>query len=660
MAGIFDPQQLPESSMRGESFIAQPTVADHSASLNSALNIGARVRGKHAVESAQEKIEEEQNSFLGGLGAQREDLAELDELRQASPQESAAFDAAADRIKTLQSAINSRQINPSRAISRIEALKREALVKAPMFANHIKGLSGDRGAEFNHETDMALKRAEIRNQDMAKMGLNADNPGHVRTYNEILATKTQAEFLQNQETITSRDAGTVLGASVKNAIRLESTKLNSIIESSGGVDRLDASDRQQAVIALQRFTNGNEQNIVEGIIRQSFTPAQAAMINDETRNRYAAMIKAQADYKIKQLNGSLPKEISENEISFLDNEVMTGLAKKNPALYQYVVIQSKIPGQSLGGRTTQQAAGRDFSTYFENLALGKFGDIEKDNIIEGENGATPKQIQDGAAANLGDFRRWVRGADGADPEVAGAHFRAVTNQAQALATRPSQYSPKIFDELIATVNDDNFMDVFSKMDSDTQREFTENMRTATQTYAREVMAVDMFKELNKDYWADFKASGARSGGLAQVREFVTPTVSDSGALKFIPNTNFSTDLDNVRASNLADKLNKMYSNRSIAMVNAAQKLAGLGDDLRKEFTTRIFQDAMMTNAQKPLKKTADAAKEPKLPLLQVAKGVMSIMRENGISEDEARDKILSGEFGTEQLRASLESLGDKY
>ena len=646
MAGIFESVDLPG--------VAAPTVGiastgggatDYSGTVRAAGELGLRVRGKLAVEGAAEDIAATKQNFLNDLDANRKDIAEIDALTQENPIEGAAFKQASQRIKTLQQAIESRQINPSVALTRIEAAKREALMKAPMFVNEINSLTSGKGGRFNHEADMLMKRAEIRNEAMTKMGLSPDIPSNVDTYNQITAAATVNQFQENQAAITSRGAAVKLGQNVTSGIQLGVAQADNLISQYGSMEQIPSDVRTEFLTNLQSMTNGGELAVVEKLLQQTMSPEEAAMVDDKTRARYAAIIRSHADIKIKQFDGSIPNTVSTNDRAFYENKVLNNIALSNPALHAYIVVQSKIPGNSLGGSTVQKAAGIEFSEYTLALGLGTNIDGITKTGLEGKDdgGLTPREIQEGAAANMGSFREWMKTAQNPDPAVASAHFSSINNQARFIAQQPKEFTPKIFDELISSVNDDKFMQVFSQLDPSMQQEFTENMRTAAQVYARENMAVDMSKQLDKEVWVDFAAKGRKSGGYATVRDLVTPLVTGNGVIQFVPVKELTTPNDLMRANQHAERLNKMYSSKSLAVVNAAQKLGGLSDDLRREYTIRNFSDAMGNVAKEPLREKAQEADEGSMSVIQVRDNVKRLATEKGLTEVEVMEGILSGE-----------------
>ena len=584
--GIFDPQIMQGSSLKGESFVQQPVAFDPSAGLQQlgeAIDVGVQT---HRFGKATEAVEAEKQDFLSDISALRSAETEKAELMKISPVEGAVYQDAQDKIKSLQQAIAARQINPANAISRIESIQREALNRAPMFSQQIRGLTGSGSSEFESVAEQYIKEENFRRDEMVKLNLNPDNPEHRISYSNFVAAKTQSEFLGNMKTIDSRDAVRVFNQQADSFINLmDKGMLSMLSEQPGNASNLPPEMRTEISIHAQTMMNGNEYNILNEMFRQSgFDPSN---VDNTTIERLARRIRGKGEALFKIANGEIPKEVAANQLSYLTDQEVLNVAENYPSTFSAMALMTYVPPEALGNTGFANNLGNNL-VHLLRSGLENDQEAMKQSSIKkkGGEGTDPAAVQNRWADNLKRGRNAWKGIDNPKPEDISAQTQLIMTTAEAIGLNPKEFTAKSFDEMVATINDEKFMELWNKADDESAAKFADVMRNTAQKFIRDNMAVSMRQELDKpidgapkiftimDDVAANLTGNKNVRNYEQVRNVVSVRVdSYTGEISFSARS--------PEYNKYAEKLNKMYVDRTRKSLAALYRLGNIKDQKDK-------------------------------------------------------------------------------
>lgn len=590
MAGIFEPQTLQGSSMAGESFVKAPSEKISSRAISDIAKTATNIYGTVQVNKAAGRIGEIQSSFLDELSQNRDDISEIETLKESNPAEYSSYQSAQSRIKTLQEAVNARKLNPSEAVSRIEAEKRKAMAAAPMFADRIRGLSGDRGATFDTETSQLIKERNDFREIVVKMGGNPDNDSHMLAARRIQASEAEAKHLGSLTKIEGVKASRVAQEAVNAQIAMQESIIMGQIEDAGGFDKLSPEQTSEIITSIQRFKGPNASNIVSNMI-DGMPNVDIGLVPPQVLERMEARIAGAADTLEKQLNGTIPKDIFANRLTLEEDTVMVNLQKTNPNLFNNLVLLSKVPPNTIPQRGFAEVVSQGMLYYAKESGLNNLNNLTKSGMKA--NGIDdPVEIQKNVASNLSSIREFLeKNPNEVDPGFAKASIQTVNTQMEAMAAAPREFTPKLFDEMLSTISSDQFKKVSENLDPGQYEQFLDNSKTMVQSYIAENMAPDMSRELDKRIFVGEVIGGSLTS--PKLRDIVTPTVTEGGLIRFQPNSGLTLPASVKKAEIEAQRLTKMYSNRSASIVRATKSLGGITDEdvSQKDLTLALFQEA---------------------------------------------------------------------
>ena len=640
--GIFDPQIIQGSSLKGESFVQQPVAFDPSAGLQQlgeAIDVGVQT---HRFGKATEAVEAEKQDFLSDISALRSAETEKAELMKISPVEGAVYQDAQDKIKSLQQAIAARQINPANAISRIESIQREALNRAPMFSQQIRGLTGSGNSEFESVAGQYIKEENFRRDEMVKLNLNPDNPEHRISYSNFVAAKTQSEFLGNMKTIDSRDAVRVFNQQADSFINLmDKGMLSMLSEQPGNASNLPPEMRTEISIHAQTMMNGNEYNILNEMFRQSgFDPSN---VDNTTIERLARRIRGKGEALFKIANGEIPKEVAANQLSYLTDQEVLNVAENYPSTFSAMALMTYVPPEALGNTGFANNLGNNL-VHLLRSGLENDQEAMKQSALSQKGDDNPAKTQNTWADNLKRGRNAWKGIDNPKLEDISAQTQLIMTTAEAIGLNPKEFTAKSFDEMVATINDEKFMDLWTKADDESAGRFASVMRDTAQKFIRDNMAVDMKNNLDKsiDGTPNFFSKvedvvqGLTGGDKlkgARLRDVVQANINPlDGSISF------STNLPQYRKQ--VEQLNKMYAERSRKTLIALHKLGGIKDQRDKLrlsvglFAKPLFAIDEPMTVQELEKRTDEVVRKllAKDPTAMSVAGMASFLAEEGGSE----------------------------
>ena len=640
--GIFDPQIIQGSSLKGESFVQQPVAFDPSAGLQQlgeAIDVGVQT---HRFGKATEAVEAEKQDFLSDISALRSAETEKAELMKISPVEGAVYQDAQDKIKSLQQAIAARQINPANAISRIESIQREALNRAPMFSQQIRGLTGSGSSEFESVAEQYIKEENFRRDEMVKLNLNPDNPEHRISYSNFVAAKTQSEFLGNMKTIDSRDAVRVFNQQADSFINLmDKGMLSMLSEQPGNASNLPPEMRTEISIYAQTMMNGNEYNILNEMFRQSgFDPSN---VDNTTIERLARRIRGKGEALFKIANGEIPKEVAANQLSYLTDQEVLNVAENYPSTFSAMALMTYVPPEALGNTGFANNLGNNL-VHLLRSGLENDQEAMKQSALSQKGDDNPAKTQNTWADNLKRGRNAWKGIDNPKLEDISAQTQLIMTTAEAIGLNPKEFTAKSFDEMVATINDEKFMDLWTKADDESAGRFASVMRDTAQKFIRDNMAVDMKNNLDKsiDGTPNFFSKvedvvqGLTGGDKlkgARLRDVVQANINPlDGSISF------STNLPQYRKQ--VEQLNKMYAERSRKTLIALHKLGGIKDQRDKLrlsvglFAKPLFAIDEPMTVQELEKRTDEVVRKllAKDPTAMSVAGMASFLAEEGGSE----------------------------
>ena len=548
MAGIFESQTIGGSSLKGESFIQQPTVYDPSQALTDIGNSLVLSHGKRVVEQAKQDVTELESGFLNSTAQNREDEATLDQLRKIDPSQTMVYQEAAKQIKDIQSTINQRGVNPANALSKRDAIISRAMARAPLFKQQLRSLTTDSSFEFQSEAEQMIKETNAVRDEMVSLDLDPDIPTDIREYQEYKAAERNATYFTNRTKVNSAQAA----ASIRPAIDKYLKSSIGILEKAmvkGGADfnNLSTQDRSAIITELQQFTNGNEINLAYKLLQR--VGINPIYVEQDVIDNAAKMIKGRAEYLIKAYNGSIPKELAEYEVDFSKNEVLLNLKDSNSGTFAYVALLPYIK-DSIAGTGIEETGANDIKKYLTFHGLGNM-DMTTLSGMKSSGISNPRQTQNLYADGLSkSMDAWMQlDPEMVDSDIFEGQMKNIIKDINYMTSKPDEFTPKMFDIHIAKLNNSAYMKEFENLSPILAKEYSDGVRNSIVSYVRQKMAKDINDQLNKER------------GLFKTRELVTPVINPvTGNIRFQPNSSRSERFSQL-AEQASKDLNKMYGTR---------------------------------------------------------------------------------------------------
>lgn len=663
--GIFDPTFLQGSSMSGESHISRHTAPDIEGALTTLGSAAMNIYGEAVIGSGREKVADVQQTFLDDfeevkqLKGERGDIAnQQEEMRLAGKSEEAVYRQGSDRIKTIESMLESKRLNPFDAKVRIDSEIKKMISKAPFLAGRIKQefIVGNKGSQFDEVTSTLISAQTKEMQDMSDNSLDPTDPLQVQMFRDIRRTELEAQYLTSQEKVHGVKGGGIAYSYVRsNMNAIMSQASNSLKAFGGDIAAVSEEDRTSAIMEAQSFIDSPEvivQNYLANLDGVSYT-----QLPEDVKRRLTSMVKGTGETLRKTLNGSIPREVSENLVNAKQSSIMNTLSVERPALFEMFTYLSKMP-PSIATTELQEEFGAGIIKFIEKASSGDHDGLSQDSLKKSGIG-NPKAIQDMYAENSTSLTREIEGnGKSLDPEFISNTLDNDFNVMRAISTNPSGFSPKMFDSLIDKINSKEYSRVLEKTSPRQFDMFRKESSRFIKTYARERLAPDMAKELNKSIFTDIKDD-------SRVSDLVSATV-ENGILTFIPNTGFSSEVDNFRAIRHAKTLNEKYEARTSSVARAAETLGLSGDENVQQFSLLMFEEPLMMIGE-PLRSQGEEVVEPAMTRRQINRELFRIAQQEGlartgvldVSYREIANIVLEKDLGTDRLREAINKLRTK-
>lgn len=610
--GIFEPQFVSGSSLRGESFIRQPVEAISGKAIQDLAEGASMTYQAVKIGQAEKEVNELENQFLDSVGEARKEtnqIQELNDIRNSNPVESKIYEEATRQMKVLDDSIASRRINPSVALAEREKIRRRVLNHAPAFASRIRSLSGDQGAVFDTETQQMIKETNAIRDAVVDAGLNPDNVRHVEMIRHMAATNAEAKYLDSKASVGDYKSQEIVGKIIRGQVAIQEAVIHESVRALGGIENMTVTQKSELVENLQNYQNGNEQNVVRRLIDAN-PNVSWANLSDETKEGLYAQVRGSALALQKQLEGGIPKGISENELTTSQNEVFLQVKRDNPDLFFYYTALAKVPSDSVAGKYLGEKLALDMSKYLAGKATGTSGQSVQEMASQGIT--DPVSVKKHYAQNLEESGRYIaNNPDKIDPAYAINHVNWLTEEASAYTAAPQDYLPQEFDAIVNHINLEGFEQVIKNLDQSSYEGFLEQTAGMLSTYSTEVIIPDMNQELNRSVSTQTLGKKTVFGGRkATVKDLVSIMPSQNGGtITFVPNEGITNRTDMLKAEREAKKLNDRYKTRIRNVVRASQKVAGLPDEAKRALVQSYLQDSL-EGISEPLRATPDKS-EPK-------------------------------------------------
>ena len=636
----FSPQNIQGSSLRGESFIRQPVEAVDARSLNNLADAAQGVYQNVQFNRFNKKAGEVQEQFLDDFQTGTEIKNLQDEL-DSTPEEDATYQRISGQIQTLQDSLKGRRIDPTEAMGRIEDLKRQALNHAPSYASRIRNLGGASSSEFDTVTEQLITEENNFRNHIQSMGLDPDIQSHRDIARKDLNDTAELRIEQNNQALTPFRKAKYISGAINNRIATIDAVINKQIDDAGGnVLNMSNEDRQGMVIWLQGFTNGNEAFTVKQMIDAN-PNIEYEDLPSETVSKMEAQVKGAAEAKIAQLNGSVPKTLSENELAVQSNESWLKIQRDDPILFDHMQYLSKFPAGSIAEKDISNIVGdrmRDFmldkkSNHYQDTTLQSMREDGVDN---------PEIIHQQYSKNLKDARNFIeQNPEQVDGTFVQHHTDRLIGDMQAVLDFPRGFLPEQMDEIINHISSEQFDRIISQQNQSTYNEFKEKSGQFLEAYATENMAPDINRELDKEISTD-SFGGFISGIVGKrgtLRDLLSVTINpNNGTLQFIPNTGLKSVSDERKAAREARRLTQMYSSRSRSIVDAALRVSGASQATSQIISNNLFRNVLESIGE-PIRESAEEVQPGPTSAEQAADVIMKDL------EDRQNRPRMPGPFG---------------
>ena len=586
MPGTFDPINIKGSSLVAESQVEQPN--NNAAALaQGALTIfeGA------ATQVGLNKISSVQDEFVADATANRTDQASIDTLKEVGPGEESAFAQAQNQIKTLQGAIDGRAISPSEALTRIESIKRKTKALAPSFASNIDALTGTRGgSSFDTEAKRIIDSEKTVTDGVAASGGNINSPNDRRLWQAAQQSELLSKKLTADKNISSAEKSRGLSLAVNDRINYFKQKIVTIAGGAGNLSNLSAQDISSFITELTPLTGtGAEAEYTNMLLELNVDPAT---IDKETYDRGVAQLRGSAEMLIKQFDGSIPKNVTENSIAIADNNIMLKMLKDAEALYAATKTLQMMPAGSGAEKAVSSVVATGLAQYIESVGAGDLSKLTRSGII---SAGTPDAIsvQRAAAFNFEGSRTFL--ATTPSTFMLQGHFTLADNVVEAIIRDPGEFAPEMFSSMLNHANSTEVMNNLKKIDPALEKSFSDGVRDMVKQYTQGSMNI----AINDQLGASMSIQGV-SGD--KVSDFVTPRITETGRLVFQANTGDLTGKQRGRIVAVAEKMNRQYGRISsnIALTIQNQAIGG---------SEETVQDVMIRMMQPIFKTTGTALAE---------------------------------------------------
>jgi hypothetical protein len=650
----FSPQITQGSSLRGESFIRAPVEAISGQSLNQVADAASGIYQSVKFNKLNKDVAATESQFLDDFQTGK-DIKNLQDQMGSTPTEDAAYQKLSGQIQTLQESLQGRRIDPTEAMTRIEKLKRQALNHAPSYAAQIRNIgSGGSGSEFDTTTKQLIKEENDSRDYIKSMGLDPDIASHRDIAQKKKMEEAELQMDQTNQNLTPFKKAKYISNAVNTQIATLDAIINKQIDDAGGnILNMSNQDRQGAVTLLQGFTNGRESLVVKQMVDADPNISYEELPPD-TITKMEQQVKGAAEAKIAQMDGSVPKLLSDNELTYQSNEVMLKIQREDPILFNYLSAVQKAPPGAISSLDLDNMAGDRLMNYVLDKNKSHFSDTTLQSM-KSSGIENPEQIHKQYAKNLKEAREFIlNNADKVDPRFVLHHTKAVIGDMQSAIEYPKGYLPAEMDEIVNHLSSTEFDSIIAKQDQTTYNEFKEKSGRFLEVYASENMVPDINIQLDKKVNTDTfggllsevasKISFGQVGHRGSLRDLLSITINpNSGTLQFIPNTGLRSVSDEMLAQREARRLTEMYSARSTSIIKAAQNVVK-GSQNASQLTPAtisysLFSDALQAVGE-PITASARPADAPDQTPAEKAKEVIV----NDISQ-RANRVSMPGPFG---------------
>lgn len=585
----FDPQTLQTSSLRGESFIEAPVQRVSPQAVGAALEGGAKVYGSYVANRAQRDVQAAQNTFLDELEANRTDkeaIEEQRELQEASPADRAIYERTSQKIRTLEQSIESRQINPTEAMARIEDIKRRAINQAPFMASRIKGLSGNRGAVFDAETEQLISEVNRSRNGMLDMGLDPDNPRHRDMYTQMLATQEEAKFIANNKEVYGYRAGPVARKLVGQVLTVQEDTFKNTIAKHGGLENASPRVRSELLESVMQYKN-NAPRIVSQII-DSNPNLSYDDIPPETIKLLEAQVIGLATAYEKVFDGSLPTTAAANQLSLAQDNEMLKFSNEDPYGFMLMSMLSNFPQGSVISRDLGEKASRALNVYA--ISFKKNGANATDDMLnQGYTLDDVKAAKSAYADNITAAANWFKSnpQGKTDPKLVNAFYQRLDSDLNGMALKPNSFTQKEHSAHLNVLASPELSDMIKTVDAVTHKQFTDSAVAYLGKYTQEHLAPSISKDTIKGF------SLPMVSGQPQLDQPILPTITSTGALQFKVSDKITDSVQRGLAEQQAAQLTAKYSQPITQLLLATENTLQINNPAaRKDLMIRLLGDAM--------------------------------------------------------------------
>jgi hypothetical protein len=575
MAGIFESQIMQGSSLRGESFTHGKATADPSQLIGAVGQAAEFVHDKTMFDKAKKEAAAGEEQYLYDQALNVSDNAEIERLKSIDPSQGAVYERATKQIKLYEDLIASRGVNPAEALSRREATLTKYIARAPLFATQIRNLTTANTTSFMEEASQRIKETKDLRDDVRKWNLNPDSPSDMIQYNMMKEAERMVFISSNTEKLTSEQASRLILPNIKNYVQqVMGVSTAAIVNNVGEISNLTEEQKFNSIAALDALDAKAESIVNDIIIKFEFNPGE---VSKEDKEQMISIIKSEAALNRDLLNGKVQREIVENTEATAEAKLFQEIRHTHPAQWMGMKIVAKLP-DSVATLFVDDRLGQDFKKIFMNTRGGDKDMFSKDKLSSwGISNITNVQRQ--VAKNMENAYKQQSNLSDPQPEQIKSWMDFVNTQVKEYTDNPESYVPENFDSMINMLNNLDAISMYQTYAPDKVDQFKEQTLSMIKSYTENKIEPALMVQLEKKI------------GFWQVRETVTPVVSDFGEIYFVPNTKKDMVLFNKKAEEQAEDLNNKYRARLSAIRRTGGPLFGLKDrEQLREYNIRVFKE----------------------------------------------------------------------
>lgn len=590
MAELFGPTTLSGGATAATGFTQSGAghSRDFSSQLEVSAKLGERVHGTVVVNQAFEDVEKLQNDFLRDRSqiVQSDTDQELARLREANPTEATVLDKTEKRVKELESMMKVGGISASRAVAQRDALLKEAMVKAPIFAQEIRGFSGTRGAAFDTETEQLIKERNDQRDGMVEVGLNPDSLVHIEQFNrfqqlqfnnELRAEEDSRDRLNGKDIISNKLLETVMP--------LEQRVINMFDSANGDVSRIPQDVKDATINDLLKLRADLPNVIRRAIVNNGYN---LSSFTADDLKEMESIHSVNIDQRVAQLDGTMAATSSNNSLVVAGNREVLGLAQKAPGVWNALSLAKFFDPQSVLGQAVSAEAQSGVLNYMKILNKPNFTADMLTTQFKQQSGQENVEFSDGTAATLKALRQsWDTTQANPDPETLFTHGQTLINLAETLATSPKGFTGKLVEELMNSANSPGFQKHFQSLPDDVAAIYASNLRDGLGAFASQRLIPDIKSDLDKG------VIGRTFSSLLSASDYTSVDLTSDGSItfKFTGNSKLN-EREAIKARDNVLRLNTKYRNLTNRMVLTSANVSGKGtsDAIRFEQGVLLFRD----------------------------------------------------------------------